>query len=80
MCGLDVAGSGSAVVEGFAKLAHDIFQDCIANEGLRPHRIQHLLFRHQLATTFHQKFEYAKGFGTQRDRSRVLPKALVDQI
>jgi hypothetical protein len=80
MCGLDVAGSSGAIVQGFAQLTHDIFQNRIADEGLWPHRIQDLLFRHKLTAAFDQKFEHAKGFGTQRDRARLSPKALVDEI
>jgi hypothetical protein len=77
---LDVARGTGIIIERVAKLPDAVLQHGVADEGVRPNRVEQVLLDDELTWAFHQVLQDGKRFWTQRNGTRSPPQALVGRI
>ena len=68
------------VVQRLADLANGHLENGVADEGVRPHRADQVLFGDELPRTPQQVFEHGERLGPELDGLRALPQALTGQV
>jgi hypothetical protein len=67
MCGFNKAGRLRVVAQGLAYLANGDFENGIADEGVRPDRVEKFFFCDELPRTLYDVVEDCEGFRSELD-------------
>ncbi|GEM_PF-5964452 len=80
MCGFDEARRFWIVVESLAELTNSDFENCVADEGFRPNRVEEFVFGDKLTRASDQIVNHREGLRPELDGIRTSPKAFVGRV
>src|SRR5262245_15858550 len=80
MCRFNETGTRWIILQSFADLANGDFEHTLADECLRPDRVENFFFCNQPSWSPEQIVEHGKGFRPQPDFLGTSPQALIGEV